>query len=63
MAAAMIHVKLSFFEKFSGSSLFIPTDIYESFLVTRDYCLAAHESKFCLLEHFQYHILLIEGKK
>ena len=59
MAAAMLQVIPSFFEKISGKFLFISKDIYESFSVTRDYCVAAQESTFCSLKHSQYHILLI----
>ena len=62
MAAVMLQAIPSFFAGHSENSLFISSDNYDNFLVTRDYCVAAHDSTFCSLKHCQYHILLIADK-
>ena len=53
---------LSFFQKFSETSLFISTDDYEKFLVCPDYCVAAHDPAFCFLKNCKFHHLLIADK-
>ena len=62
MAAVMLQAIPSYFRNFSENSPFISSDNYENFLVTRDYCVAAHDSTFCSLKYCQYHILLIADK-
>ena len=62
MAAVMLQVIPSFFQKFSETSLFISTDDYEKFLVSRDYCVAARDPAFCYLKNCKFHLLLIADK-
>ena len=63
MAAVMLQVIPSFFQKFPETSLFISTDDYEKFLVCRDYCVAAHGPAFCYLKNCKFHLPLIADKE
>ena len=62
MAAVMLQVIPSFFQKFSETSLFCSTDDNEKFLVCRDYWVAAHDPAFCYLKNCKLHLLLIADK-
>ena len=62
MAAVMLQVIPSFFQKFFETSLFISTDDYEKFLVCPDYCVAVHDPAFCYLKNCKFHLLLIADK-
>ena len=62
MAAVLLQVIPSFFQKFSETSLFTSTDDYEKFLVYRDHCVAAHYPAFCYLKNCKFHLLLIADK-
>ena len=59
MAAIMLQAKPSFYTKLSEKSLFISANTYEKFLVCKDYCIAHHDGKTCLLPACKNHILLI----
>ena len=62
MVAVMLEAIPSFFQKFSETSLFNPTDDYEKFLVCRDYCVASQYPAFCFLKNCKFHLLLITDK-
>ena len=62
MAAVMLQVIPSFFQKLSETSLFISTDDYNKFLVCRHCCVAAHDPAFCCLKNCKFHLLLIADK-
>ena len=59
MAAIMLQAKPSFYPKFSEKRLFISANTYEKHIVCKDYCIAQHKDKTCLLPSCKYHILLL----
>ena len=58
MSAVMLKVTASFSGEFLENSLFISTDIFENFLVCRDYCVAPHNPACCSLINCQFQIHL-----
>ena len=59
MAAIMLHTIPSFYAKISEKNLFISAETYEKFIVCKDYCIAHHNNKTCLLPACKYHIILL----
>ena len=59
MAAIMLQTIPSFYTKLSEKSLFISANIYEKYIVCKDYCVAHHDNKTCFLPSCKYHILLL----
>ena len=58
MAAVMLQV-ISSATQYSKSSLFIPANTCEKFIVRKDFSLAQHADKMCFLLICRYHILLL----
>ena len=63
MAAVMLQIIPGFYTKYSKNSLFISANTYEKFIVTKEYCIAGHDDKMCLLLNCRYHIILIGNIK
>ena len=59
MAAIMLQTIPSFYTKTSETSLFIPANTYEKYIVCTDYCIAHHDDKTCFLPACRYHITLL----
>ena len=59
MAAIMLQTIPSIYTKLSEKSLFISANIYEKYIVCKDYCVAHHNDKTCFLPSCKYHILLL----
>ena len=59
MAAIMLQTIPRFYTKFSKKSLFISAKTYKKFFVCKDYCIAHHDDKTCLLPACKYHIILL----
>ena len=59
MAAIMLQSIPSFYAKISEKSLFISANTYAKYIVCKDYCIAHHNDKTCLLASCKYHILLL----
>ena len=59
MAAIMLQSIPSFYTKISEKSPFISANIYEKFIVCKDYCIAHHNEKTCFLPACKYHIVLL----
>ena len=59
MAAIMLQSIPSFHTKISEKSLFISANIYEKYIVCKDYCIAHHDDKTCFLPSCKYHIILL----
>ena len=63
MAAVMLQVIPSFYTNYSKNSLFISANTYEKYIVSKEYCVAGHDDKMCLLPNCSYHIILIGNIK
>ena len=63
MAAVMLQVIPSFFTSYSKNSLFISANIYEKYILSKEYCIAGHDDKICFLPNCRDHILLIGNIK
>ena len=63
MAAVMLQVIPSFYTNFSKNSLFIPANTYETYIVSKEYCIAGHDDKMCFLPKCRYHKILIGNIK
>ena len=63
MAAVMLQVIPSFYTTYSKNSLFISANIYEKYIVSKEYCIARHDDKMCFLPNCRYHIILIGNFK
>ena len=48
---------------YSKISLFISANIYEKYIVSKEYCTARHDDKMCFLPNCRYHIILIGNIK
>ena len=59
MAAIMLQTIPSFYAKISEKSHFISAKTYEKFLVCKDYCIAHHNDKTCLLPACKNHNILL----
>ena len=59
MAAIMLQTIPSCYAKISEKSLFISATTYEKYIVCKDYCIAHHNEKTCLLPACKYHIVLL----
>ena len=59
MAAIMLQTIHCFYAKLSEESLFISAKTYKKFFVCKDYCIAHHDDKACLLPACKYHIILL----
>ena len=55
----MLRTIPSFYKKFLDKSPFIFANIYEKYIVCKDYCIAHHNDKTCFLPAFKYHIILL----
>ena len=51
----------SFYSKISEKSLFISATTYEKYIVCKDYCIAIHNEKTCLLPACKCHIVLLRN--
>ena len=49
----------SFYAKFSEKSLFISGTPFEKYIVRKNYCIAHHDDKTCLLPVCKYHIIIL----
>ena len=63
MAAVMLQAIPSFYTDFSKNYLFLSANTYEKFIVSKEYCVARHDDKMCLLPNWRYHIILIGNIK
>ena len=63
MAAVMLQVIPSFHRNYSKNSLFISAKTYEKCIMSKEYCIARHDDKMCLLPNWRYHIKLIGNVK
>ena len=63
MAAVMLQVIPSFYTNYSKNSLVISANTYEKYIVSKEYCIAGHDDKMCLLPNCRYHIILIGNTK
>ena len=61
MAAIMIQAIPIFYTKLSEKSLFNSANIYEKYLVCKDYCIAHNADKTCFLPACKYHVILLEN--
>ena len=59
MAAIILQTTPIFNTKISEKGLFISAQIYENYIVCKDYCIVHHDDKTCLLPSWKYHILLL----
>ena len=59
MAAVMLQVILSFYTNYSRNSLFISANKCEEYFLSKEYCIACHYDRMCLLPNSRYHIILI----
>ena len=59
MAAIMLKTNPSFYAKKSEKSLFIPANVYEKYIVCKDYCIAHYDDKTSFLPASKYHIILL----
>ena len=59
MAAIMLQTIPSFYAKISEKSAFICATTYEKFIICKDYCIAHHDDKTCLLPACKNHIVLL----
>ena len=58
MAAVTLQVIPRFFTVYSKNSLFISANTYEKSFVCKEYCIARHSDKMCLLPTCSYRITL-----
>ena len=63
MSAVMLQVIPTFYTVYSKNSLFISTNTYEKFILSKEYCIVRHDDKMCFLPKCRYHILLIGNIK
>ena len=63
MAAVMLQVIPSFYTSYSKNILFISANTYEKYIVSKEYCIAAHVDKMCFLPKCRYHFILIGNIK
>ena len=59
MAPVMLRVIPSFYTTYSKNSLFISANTYEKNIASKEYCIAHHDDKMCVLPNCKYHIILI----
>ena len=59
MAAIMLQTIPRFYAKIPEKSLFISAKKKEKLIVCKDYCIAHHDDKTCLLPACKYHIILL----
>ena len=59
MATIMLQLIPSFYTRTSEKSLLISSNAYEKYIVCKDYCIAHHDAKTCLLPARNYHIILL----
>ena len=59
MAAVMLQVIPSFYTSNSKNNLFVSGNTYEKVVVSKEYFIARHDDKMCLLPNCRYHILPI----
>ena len=59
----MLQVTPSFDTNYSKNSLFISANIYQNYIVSKEYCIAHHDDRMCFLPNCSYHILLICNNK
>ena len=55
----MLQVIPSFYTNYSEDSLFFSANTYETYFVSKEYCIAPHDDKVCFLPNSRYHIILI----
>ena len=55
----MLQVIPSFYTNYSENRLFISANIYEKFIMSKNYCIARHDDKMCFLPDCRYHIIPI----
>ena len=63
MAAVMLQVIPSVYTIYSKNSLFISPNIYEKYIVSKEYCIAHHDDKMCFIPNCRYHIILMGNIK
>ena len=59
MAAVSLQLITSFCTNFSKNSLFSSANTNEKDIVSKEYCIARHGDKMCLLPSSRYHIILM----
>ena len=59
MAAIVLQILPSSYTKISEKSLFISANLYEKYIVCRDYCVVHHDDKTCFLPACKNHIILL----
>ena len=59
MAAVILQVIASFHTNYSKNTLFLSANTYENYIVTKEYCVARHDDKMCILPNCRFHIILI----
>ena len=59
----MLQVTPSFDTNYSKNSLFISANIYQNYIVSKEYCIAHQDDRMCFLPNCSYHILLICNNK
>ena len=60
MAAVMLEVIPSVYTNNSKNSLFISSNTYEKFIVSKECCIARHDDKMCFQHNCRYHIIRID---
>ena len=63
MAAVMLQGIPSFYTSYSKNSLFISSNTYEKYIVSKEDCIARHDYKMCFLPNCRYHLILIGNNK
>ena len=58
MAVIMLQTIPGFYANISEKSLFISAKTNENYIICKDYCIAHHDDKTCLLPVCKYHIIL-----
>ena len=63
MAAVMLQVFPSFYTNYSKNSLFVSANIYEKYIVSKEYRIARHNDKLSFLPNCRFYIILIGNIK
>ena len=59
----MLQANPGFYTIYSENSLLISANTYEKYIVSKEYCIAHHDDKICLLPNCRYHIIPIGNIK
>ena len=59
MVAVLLQVIPSIYSNYSKNRLFISANLYEIYIVSKEYFIARHDNKMCFLPNCRYHIILV----